>query len=541
MIDGLFINKLTINLKNKLLKGKIQKIYQLNDNEILFKVRANRKNFQIINSINANSFRLHITYKEYQTSATPTNLTMLLRKHLEGGVIEDIYQFELDRIIIFNICKHNDLSNSSSSYLIFELLGRHSNTILCDDKYRIIQTLKYIPINKCVDRMIHKGATYEFIQSSTKINPLDLLLKTDSYFNYQGFSKSLNEQFILYQNNGYDIKVIFDKYMNNSTVYVSNNNFSYLEFLNEDNITFQDVNSALDYLFYNLSTKDNLSKNYKNTIKKLNSTYKKNTKKIDKLNIQYITNNKTLNIKKFGTLLYDNIYLFNKNEHFKEVEVFDYEANMYVNIPLDDKISISQNAAQYMKKYRKAKYSFIYLKEQIEIATKENCLISYYLDLFSFADVDDASEIMYELEKSGLLKSNHSKLKIKKNYLPKYDCYLSTNDTKIYVGKNRIQNEYITHTLASKEDIWLHVKDYSGSHVVIKDDCPDDKTLLEAANLALYYSKARNLTKVVIDYTPIKNIKKSKGSLTGAVSFRVNKSIIIDQDISILNSLRKVK
>ncbi|MDF9867083.1 putative ribosome quality control (RQC) complex YloA/Tae2 family protein [Bacilli bacterium PM5-3] len=537
MIDGLLTTKITENLKHKLLNGKIQKIYQINDNEILLKIRANQTNYQVLNSIQSNSFRLHISNHQYSTLEVATNFTMLLRKQLEGGFIKNIFQHECERIIIFEITKYNELRDEQTKYLIFELIGRHSNTILCDQDFTIIQTLKFVPLSYGLTRIIQRGSKYEFISSNDRKNPLENIAVSDDYTSeYQGFSKLLSDEFIIRNNP----KQTLNEYLTSKKVYVYKKIISYikLEHLKEDYFEYDSIDQAFDSIYSQKSDSESVNNIFKKEIKSIKGNIKRNNNKITKLEKQYQDNQDYQKYQKYGTLLYDNIYLFNKEAHYDEVNVFDYDENKEITIKLNNQHSYTKNAQDYLKKYNKIKKSFSYLEQQIKLAYEQNEIYQDALSTFEYVKVNDVKEILDSLKDKKLLKG-HSSTKKKKNYKPKYETFISSDDQTIYVGKNSIQNDYITFTLASKNDTWLHIKNQAGAHVIIKNEEPTNTTLEEAAKLAIFYSKTQPNTSYEVDYTLVKNLRKIKGSKLGQLSFNTNQSINIVNDIEITNKLKR--
>ena len=537
MIDGLLVNKITNNLNDKLLSGKIQKIYQINDNEILLKIRAKQTNYQLFNSIQSNSFRLHISNQHYTTLEVATNFTMVLRKQLEGGIIKNIFQHECERTIIFEIVKLNELRDEQTRYLIFELLGRHSNTILCDQDYTIIQTLKFVPLTYGLTRIIQRGAKYEFIDSKDKINPLTSISKVSDYTaTYQGFSKLLSDEFNYRSTNAQDT---LNAYLTSQTVYVYPKIISYLELthLNEKTQEYSDLDLAFDSIYATKSDGESITNIFKNELKNIRSNIKKNNNKITKLQAQYQANLDYQIYQKYGTLLYDNIYQFNKEQHYENVKVFDYETNEEITIILDKQINYQKNAQAFLKKYHKLKTSFSYLEQQITLAKDQNEIYEDALTNFEYAKVNDVKEILDSLKERRLLKGHSSQKK--KNYKPKYEVFISSDDQTIYVGKNSIQNDYLSFTLANKNDTWLHIKDRPGAHVIIKSEAPTKTTLEQAAKLAVFYSKTQPNTSYEVAYTLVKNLRKIKGSKLGQITYKTNESIIVINDIEITNKLKR--
>ncbi|MGB7594180.1 MAG: NFACT RNA binding domain-containing protein, partial [Erysipelotrichaceae bacterium] len=219
------------------------------------------------------------------------------------------------------------------------------------------------------------------------------------------------------------------------------------------------------------------------------------------------------------------------------IEVPDYEGDKTIIIPLDSKLDGKGNAKKYFQKYSKGKKGQEHLLRQIQICEDE---IAYYEGLkeqLEIAGISDAIEIRQELADAGILKAMPSKIRKKKKSLPSYLSFVLDNGVRIHVGKNNLQNEYITFKLAKKNDTWLHVKDHHGAHVLIEHDNPDETTLRTGAQLAAYYSKARTSSSVPVDYCRVANLKKIPAAKPGLVSMGAHKTIFIDPEESFIQHL----
>ncbi|WP_423362903.1 Rqc2 family fibronectin-binding protein [Mycoplasma sp. P36-A1] len=541
MIDGLLTTILVKDLKEKILTGKIQKIYQLNDFELLFKIRANRKSYQLINSIQSNTFRLHLSENNYQTLDTPTNFTMVLRKQLEGGIISDIKQTEADRSIIFEITKLNELRDEQKRYLIFELVGRHSNTILTDENFKIIHTLRFVPLSMGTVRIMHKGAYYEPLVSDKK-NPLKSIENSSDYTKeYQGFSSMINKEFLHLNTQGYDASSILKEYLDSNKVYVYDDIISMipLNYTSKEYKQFNDINAAFDYQYSKESSEKSINQIFKKEIKTIKSTIKKNSRKIDKLSNDLIVNQNNDNLKYEATLIFNNIYLYDKNKRYDQIDVFDYDLNKSITIVLDSKYTLIENASRIMNKYNKAKNSLSFIQEQIDQATIINDVLSNSLENLEYANINDTSEIIDELVSKKYIHIKNHKISKKKKKAPMYETYITPDNTTLFVGKNNIQNDYITFKLASRFDTWTHVKGIPGSHVIIHSENVTSNDLEWGARLALYYSKASKDIKYDVDYTLVKNLKKLKGAKLGMVTFNTNETITIDNNYELILQLKR--
>lgn len=535
MIDGFIVYQIVKNLNKKIKTGRIQKIYQLNENEILFKIHAHHNKYQMITSIDAHDFRVSLTDKKYVTPQQATNFTMLLRKHLEGGIIESIEQVGFDRIIIIKVNKRNELKDLKSKYLIIELLGRHANLILCDEDKSIMQTQKKVPYSINQQRLSQPKLMYEPPQQD-KTNPLDGLKPTKDYqATYQGFSQKMSDYFAKSKNS----QKTFDKMLADSTIYLDGKNLTVLK-TNYKSLSFPNIDEAFAYL-ENQVQQTRIKQAFQEPIKQIKQRITKNERKLSKLAETYQKNQNYEQDQYYGTLIFDNLYLFDPNDHLSEIKVHDYNRDEDVKIKLNKKLTIKENAQAYLKKYHKQKTSLQHLQNQIKVAEQDKQILTLALDQLSFAELGDAQEIIDELVKMKLLpkRNNHKEQVKKKNKKPQYETY-RYQDTTIYVGKNNLQNDYVTFKLARKNDTWLHIHGYAGAHVVIASPDVNDDTLRVAAMLAIKYSSVADKTaRYQVDYTLVKNVKKMSGPNLGQVTLREQQTIEIAIDDKLLAELVK--
>lgn len=533
MIDGFIVYQIVKNLNEKIKTGRIQKIYQLNENEILFKIHAHHHKYQMITSIDAHDFRVALTAKKYVTPEQATNFTMLLRKHLEGGIIESIEQVGFDRIMIFKVNKRNELKDLKSKYLIIELLGRHANLILCNEDMTIIQTEKKVPYSINQQRLLQPKLKYE-PPKQTKANPLDGMKPAKNYqTTYQGFSQKMDDYFLQAK----DPQKTFDKLLADNTIYLDDKKLSVLK-TSDKAQSFSNIDEAFAYLEDQVQ-QTRIKQAFQAPIKQIKQRITKNERKLAKLQETYQNNQAYEQDQYYGTLIFDNLYLFDPNDHLSEIKVRDYDKDEDVKIKLNKKLTIKANAQAYLKKYHKQKTSLQHLQEQIKVAEQDKQILTLALQQLSFAQLDDAQEIIDELVDLKLLpKRNFKKTQVKKKTKkPQYETY-RYQDTIIYVGKNNIQNDYVTFKLARRSDTWLHIHGYAGAHIVIASPDVNKDTLQIAAMLAIKYSSVTDKTaSYQVDYTLVKNIKKLSGATLGQVTLREQQTIEIAVDDKILDKL----
>ena len=477
--------------------------------------------------------------------------TMLLRKHFEGGTIEKIYQHDLDRIVIFKMIKANEFQDKKDKYLIIELMGKNSNLIIADENMVIIDSLRKNGISED-GRTILAKAQYYFPETNKK----NIYLLTDNEITelYENNINSYKDIIALFSGFSPVIaKIIYNSKapitelieLKNKTIYpcvaqIDNKEefmcFKYGETIKQ----FDTISTLLEEYFYKktianevMEKSNNLKTHIMHTLKRLNS-------KIIKLQeeLQEAINSEKYQI--YGELIINNLYQI-KNIRTDKITLLNYYTNEPITIDLDSKISIKENANRFFTRYQKSKKAIQYINEQIKIATDEIEYLELILSQIINANVNDIEQIKNELMENHYIKKTSSKpTKGRKEKIEILTYYTSTK-TKILVGKNNIQNEYITHKLANANDMWYHVKDAPGSHVLVISPTNSEEEIRTAAMLAAYYSTYQSSSSVAVNYTLAKNIKKIPGKRNCFVTFTGEKTIYIDPDSDFVNKLEKTK
>lgn len=549
--DGIFLNKILHELE--ILKtGRISKIIESGDTDFVFTIRANKQNYNLMISSSTEYARIHLTYKPYDTIYNPKSFTLFLRKHIEGYFIENIYQYESDRIIIFELVGYNELEDLCKKKLIFEVMGRYSNLILTTEDYQILDALKHDGVGE-FNRTILPNALYEFPKTN-KINPLKLT--RDEFNNICINNKLDNPKEYLTTFLGLSMHIIENAYINDN---INNNLYNYI---NSDIIpsTFKNKKNKLDYYFNPLNEEiinkyDSLSilldefyynedlkakikfktNDLANFISRQIKKYEMKFEKLEKEKIEALDND-IYRLKGELLLSYSNL-----KEKKDFVEVYNYYDEKSIIIKLDPKYSVIENSNRYFKKYQKMKTSLTYIEEQEMIAKNE---IEYFKILkyqISDCNITEALEIEQELINNKYLFKQTTN-KEKKKQKPKLLTYILDNDTLITVGKNNLQNEYLTHKLALPSEMWFHVQGGEGSHVIVHNQNNlTENEIRNAANLAAYHSIFKESSSVAVDYTRVKYIKKIPGKRNCFVTYTHQNTIYIDPDKKIIQTLKVKK
>ncbi len=567
-LDGTVVKNLVYEINNRVIDGRIDKIYQ-NNNDLLINIRAKGQRERLFISISG-SPRMYFSDEIFDSPQNPPAFCMLLRKHLENNQILEVSQYKMDRIIKILVKSRDELGEYSKKALIIELMGKHSNVILIDDdSKKIIDSLKRINFNLSSVREILPGLTYNPEDISEGLDPCqvdsisDLIkdskenLNIKSFFlkNFTGISPQMCNE-IEYRSN-IDFKrnlsaltdpeiIELDKIFSEIFKTVKENDFSPIKIYREDlfkdfysinldslndkeKIKVDSISSLLEEFYNSKFLRDSLG----SKSKELKKIVKKNMEKLNrKLSNQANELNVALNREKFkvnADLISSNFYKIEKGADSVTVENF-YDEMKEMKIPLDPTLDGPSNAAKYYKKYSKLKNAASFLTEQIEIGKSEISYLESILLNIDFAErPDEIDEIYEELEKEGYLKKKKKNNKKKKDSDENYITVKTEDGFDIYIGKNNRQNDYLTHKKAKKNDLWFHVKDAPGSHVILKNDNRDftNNSLLTAAKLAAKYSSLSKSQNIPVDYTFKMYVKRHPAKKPGLVTYTNYKTINI--------------
>lgn len=560
--DGIITKQIVLELKNTLIGGKINKVFEPNKNEIILGIYCNGKNYALNISISSNNYRMNLTTNSKPNPLNAPNFCMLLRKHLIGSRITDIYSTSLERIVFINIEGYNELNDLVSKKLVIELMGKHSNVILLNDKNIIIDSLRHLDSfsNSCRDIL----PAHDYINPpSDKLDICNIsldefvaLIRNDKISNiipniFNGISKTfifniLDILNISDTNYSYDditklykyIKDIIKSLGSNDVLVTSINSKDYTIILKKHEDILQ-ANFFLDD-FYNKKENDEVLINYKNNLLKLVlSALKKITKKVNNINLKLKECETMDTYRIYGELITSNLYRINNNINISSICLENYyDNNNLIEIPLDKSISPSYNAKKYFKKYNKLKNTLEIVGKQKSEATKElDYLESIVYELEGANSIPELKEIDIEISENVLFKNNVKNSNVKKNKINKrkvHDEYepitYNVDGFTLYVGKNNKQNDYITTKLGKNEDLWFHTKDIRGSHCLLKCNAEEIKehTIISCAEIAAFYSKAKLSSNVPVDYCFIKNVKKPSGSKPGMVIYTNNKTLYVN-------------
>ncbi|MED1202135.1 NFACT family protein [Heyndrickxia acidicola] len=563
--DGLFTKAMVKELS--ILKGgRINKIHQPYKNEIIMSVRANGRNHKMLISAHPSYARIQLTSEAHENPNEPPMFCMLLRKHLEGYILEDVRQIGLDRIIVFDIKGRNEIGDISYKQLFVEIMGRHSNIVLVDkEKNVILDSVKHVTSAVNSFRTVLPGADYKLPPEQGKKNPLEsnkeeLLQAID--FNSGKIDKQIVEHFagisplvakeIIYQSglpNSSTLPESFVQIMSGikleeyqpTLIKTDTKEAFYMipvTHLKGEEILFHTLGELLDRFYFGKAERDRVKQQGHDLERLIKNEKEKNELKIEKLKETLMDANNADRFQLYGELLTANMHMAKRGMEKIEVQNYYDDQGGMVMIELDPRKSPSENAQAYFSRYQKAKTAIVIVQEQIEKARGEILYFENLLQQLDSASPKDIEEIRQELAEEGYLRMKHKRGQKQKQQKISLEKYISSDGTEILVGKNNKQNDYLTNKVANRDEIWLHTKDIPGSHVVIRSKDPSQETLAEAANLAAYFSKSKNSSSVPVDYTRARYVKKPNGAKPGFVIYENQQTLFVTPDVEQVLSMK---
>ena len=541
-IDGLLLRQLRIEIAQAL-PAKLLKLQQISDTELLFTLRTQTGNQKLLISLHSVYNRINFTKESYTTMEVPSNFLMLLRKQIDGGILHTIEQLGLDRILHMELEARNELGDIHKKHLYIELMGKYANIILVDEDGRIVDALKRIPPFENSKRTILPGAVFTLPEPhSNKQDPYHHgPFDAEESFSKQfhGFSPLLSKEVQYRMHKGEAFDDILKKIHDSNTLYISDvKDQVYFHCIPLTHLTDTyrqyPLMHGMDILFYEKEEKVRIKQQSQDLYRSVKRELHKNTSKLPKLKQSLAESMDCDKYREYGDLLFAYMHEIEKQPI---ITLPSFETGEEIAIPIDMRFDIKGNANCWYQKYHKSKRAQSILKEQIALCEKEIAYFEAMETQLSQAGVQDAIEIREELVKQGYLRAQKSRIrKKKKQELPHYETFLF-DDYRIYVGKNNLQNDYVTWKLARKKDTWLHAKDLHGAHVILTLEQPNEAALRTAAMLAAWYSNGRYSSSVPINYCQQRQLKKIPGNKGSFVSLTTYKTIYIDPDAAVIQRL----
>ena len=519
IIDGFFIEQLTKVFDDKLKDARLEKIQQIDQSSFLFNFYRRGEKQKLMIHLLASDYRAYLTkntYKNFEHS----QFLVALKKHLEGGILKTVKQYLNDRVIIFDFIVSDYIFGEQQISLIFEAMGKHANLLIVKNN-KIIETFKKMFFEE--GRQLLPQADFEFFpvtkKSYTHIDYQVVESPKDITSTYMGISKKFAEYLYNHklQVKDVDIKPTYD---------LTDNKFYIVDIFDDshEKTYFDDINELIaNYRFKKPISKQSYHQFIKKQLKKYQTKSLHLQQQLDKAFNQLAAKDK-------GDLIY--MSGLNLSSYSHEIMINDQK------LILDEHLTLNENAQKFYKKYQKAKRSIDPIEHQIK---ENNALIELFQEFQMYLEMSDAldlNDLADSLKPYGYINKKKKQMNKKKSYKP-HIIEIKDLDATYYIGKNAVQNMYITHDLSQKNDDWFHVKDAPGSHVLVKCENLNEPIIRKAAMLAAYHSKMRYSSSIPVDYTKVSQIKKIPHKPGYQVIYKQNKTIFIDIDETLINAYLK--
>ena len=575
-------------IREKALGARIEKVFQPERDEIVLQMRSLEGGKRLLINAGSNNPRIGFTAEQKENPMTPPMLCMLLRKHLQGAKLTDVRQEGFERVARLAFETRDEMGFSCMRYLIAEVMGKYSNLIFLGDGDRVIAALRTVDFSTSSLRQVLPGMKYELPPKQDKTDPLAV---GESEFaslwesgakerpldkwitaSFLGISATVARE-IAYRSTGRtdtplgecDCKLVKQSFFATVTK-IKESRFSPCMILQNgkpveyafcelyqygsgfDLQPFESAGLLLDAFFHTRDREQHVKQRAADVLRILTNADTRIRKKIELQRAELSDCEKGEEYKKYADLITANLYRLSRG--MTRVELTDYEDYREDGsfgtcvITLDSRLSPSANAQQYYKKYNKSKKAKIELARQIDLGEAELRYIDTVFDALTHAETAaDLSEIRDELYRSGYASRMKHYALSKKPTTPTVAHFRTRGGYRVLCGKNNVQNEYITHKLAGKNDYWFHVKNLPGSHTVMlcEGEEPSAEDFTDAAEIAAYFSKGADGQNVEVDYTLVRNVKKPAGGKPGLVIYHTNWSCIVTPNAERVQAMREKK
>ena len=571
-LDALCLTAVAGEVRAAVQGGKIDKIYQPTRDEVVLYIRGPAGNVRLLLSANPGHPRAHLTERNRENPEQPPMFCMLLRKHLQGARILELNQPPLERILDFRLETLDELGDRVERRLVLEAMGRSANLLLLDGEGRIVDCTRRVDGDLARgQRQLLPGLFYRQPPAVDKLNPFtlepeELRLALENPLG-KAWDKLLLDSFTglsplvareLAFRAGDDSEKLAAELEklgkaveeNHFTAYLLVRegkpvDFTFLPVLQygpeTESIPRESFSALLDDFFSDRESAERVRQRGQDLVKSVTSARDRTARKLGNQARELEATKNRERLRELGDILTSNLHLMEKGmSTFRTMDFYDPEGGE-VDIPLDPLLTPQQNAAKYYKEYNKAKTAEEMLTIQIEKGEKELEYLNSVLENIALAEGEkDLQEIRQELTETGYLRRPKTAAKRAKRVSGKPMEFRSTSGLRISVGKNNSQNDLLTTKLAYKSDIWLHTQKIHGSHVILwlEGGEADAQSLTEAAQLAAYFSQARDGSKVPVDYTPVKYVKKPAGARPGMVVYTTYQTAVVEPDAELAKKLR---
>ena len=547
--DGFFLHHMVEELRRELVNGRIQKINQPFEQELVLQIRSNRQSHRLLLSAHPVFGRIQLTQTTFENPAQPSTFIMVLRKYLQGALIESIEQVENDRIVEMTVSNKNEIGDHIQATLIIEIMGKHSNILLVDkSSHKILEVIKHVGFSQNSYRTLLPGSTYIAPPSTEALNPFTI--KDEKLFEIlqtqETTAKNLQSLFQgLGRDTANELESIlvseklstFRNFFNQETKpCLTETSFSPVPFANQVGEPFANLSDLLDTYYKDKAERDRVKQQASELIRRVENELQKNRHKLKKQEKELLATDNAEEFRQKGELL--TTFLHQVPNDQDQVILDNYYTNLPITIALDKALTPNQNAQRYFKRYQKLKEAVKYLTDLIEETKATILYLESVETVLNQAGLEEIAEIREELIQTGFIRRRQRE-KIQKRKKP--EQYLASDGkTIIYVGRNNLQNEELTFKMARKEELWFHAKDIPGSHVVISGNLnPSDEVKTDAAELAAYFSKGRLSNLVQVDMIEVKKLNKPTGGKPGFVTYTGQKTLRVTPDPEKIASMKK--
>ena len=560
-LDGLTMSVLAKELNERLQTGQIQKLYQIDKTTLLFKIRALNEDQSLVITVGATP-AMYLSKPLQDLPKEPSSLCMFLRKHIEGSRIVKIEQINGDRIMCIQTDKLEMDGSITSTFIYVELMGKYSNCIFVQDGV-ILESLIHVSPLMNRERSISPKLHYELPPNANRVSLMDFdyneiknlltsfgdgTVQQSIRAIFNGFGKPLLDEVLLTSDLSgneiisdlistqvdalakalYELKIKLNESNGLLTLINDNNKKAHATFILQNYKVLKEYSTISEALEESIHNTKSIHTADKELEKILTAAIKKEEGRHQKIKDELDDTNKMDTYKLYGDILMINAHLQVQYEPSIQLPNLLSEDGELLTIPLKPNLTIVENGQWYYKLYTKLKNRMVSGEYQLNASTTKLEYLKSILYSISLATTRESlEEIRKECMDAGIIKKSKKPLSYKlgkSNYI-----HLTIDEGEIFIGRNNQQNEYLTHRFAKPTDIWFHTQDIQGSHLILRLNVePDDMILSKVAQYAAYFSKARETSKVPVDYTYIKNIKKPPGSPLGFVIFSTHQTMIVE-------------
>ncbi len=574
-IDGIMLHALGEEISSHA-GARLDRITQPERDEVVLFFYTKGENKRLLLSANATVPRVQWMGYPKENPAYAPNFCMLLRKHLASARLIDALQPGLERVLILRFDCKNDFYEAEEKHLIIEIMGRASNMILTDGKGKIFDALRQVDLSSASPRRILPGVTYQLPPSQNKINILEDFTfpmpqgeeASDRFLtnHFEGFSPLLSRELsyaafghcdadlsqiphaisaLEAQVRGLKEKILQGNYTPTVLSGATPKDFYCFSIAQYGHLyetrQYPTCSAALDAYFSEKDTAEHIRRHSGDMAKLISTSLARLARKIEAQRRELADSAKAEEYKVFGDLILSNLYLFKGHESSAVLTDYTQDPPRDVKIPLDPSLSPARNAQLYYKKYKKAQTAKNVLKEQISLAEGEMEYLNSVSDALSRATgLAELTDLRKELASQGYLRKAASKQKGKDREQSKPLRYTTSDGFAVLCGRNNLQNDTLTLRTAEKRDVWFHVKNSPGSHVILVCDgkTPTNEAMTEAAVIAATNSSVREADNVAVDYTEVRNIRKPAGAKPGMVVYETYRTAYVNPDQNLCKSLK---